>query len=153
MEWLAENAAAIVLLGAFALMAWMHLRPGGHGCGMGGHEHTDEPRGGGRGQPERPVGAPPPARPLEVRVRVRGRYEPSAVVVPAGEPVRLLFTREETARCSERVVFGDYGKAAMLPPFREVVVDLPPAEPGEHPFTCGRGVLRGRLIVRPRRGN
>ena len=152
MDWLAGNLATIALLAAFAVMAWMHLRPGGHGCGMGRRPHYDETDGGGREQPERPVGAPPPTRPLEVSVRVRGRYEPSAIVVPAGEPVRLLFTREETARCSERVVFRDYGKAAMLPPFREVAVDLPPGEPGEHPFTCGRGVLCGRLIVRPRRG-
>ena len=67
--------------------------------------------------------------------------------VRAGEPARLIFRREETAPCSECVVFPDYGISVMLPPFEDVAVDLPASEPGEHEFTCQMQMLRGRLIV------
>ena len=81
------------------------------------------------------------------RIRVNGTYEPSEVHVRAGAPARLIFRREETAPCSERVVFPDYGISVMLPPFRDVAVDLPASDPGEHEFTCQMEMLRGTLVV------
>jgi len=83
----------------------------------------------------------------EIRVRVRGGYWPSVVFARAGRPLRLIFRREETAPCSERVVFPAFGKSAMLPPYEDVTVELLPKEPGEYEFTCQMGMLRGRLIV------
>ena len=44
------------------------------------------------------------AGPAEVRIVVRGGYDPATVRVPAGKPVRLLFDRQETSPCSEEVV-------------------------------------------------
>ena len=85
--------------------------------------------------------------PATVFVRVKGGFLPDRVVVPAGRPLRLVFRREETASCSESVVFPDFGTSVMLPPQRNVTVDLPPCQPGEHEFTCRMGVLRGRLVV------
>ncbi len=82
-----------------------------------------------------------------IRVRVRGGYEPSVIFVEAGFPLRLIFRREETAPCSERVVFPAFGKSAMLPPYEDVTVELFPTEPGEYEFTCQMGMLRGRVIV------
>ena len=81
------------------------------------------------------------------RIRIDGTYDPSEVHVRAGEPARLIFRREETAACSERVVFPDFGISVMLPPFEDVVVDLPASEPGEHEFTCRMQTLHGTLIV------
>lgn len=86
-------------------------------------------------------------RPEEIRVRVKGGFSPERIVVPAGIPVRLFFLREETASSSESVVFADLGKSVMLPPYHEVVVDLPACEPGEHEFASESGDLRGRLVV------
>ena len=83
----------------------------------------------------------------EVRVRVRGGYDPDVVHAEAGVPVRLLFLREELAGCSEQVVFPAFGRSATLPQGEPVAVDLLPDTPGEYEFTCGMGVLRGRLIV------
>lgn len=83
----------------------------------------------------------------EVRIRVRGGYDPDVVVVKAGRPVRLHFYREEEASCSEMVVFDDFNKSAKLPPFQETVVELTPQEPGEYGFQCQMGMLRGKLIV------
>jgi plastocyanin domain-containing protein len=83
----------------------------------------------------------------KTRVRVRGGYEPETVYVRAGEPVAIVFRREETAPCSERVIFPVLGKSAMLPAFEDVTVELTPLGPGEYEFTCQLGVLRGRLVV------
>ena len=83
------------------------------------------------------------------RIRINGAYEPSELHVSAGEPTRLIFRREETAPCSERVVFRDFGISVMLPPFEDVAVDLPASEPGEHEFTCQMQMLHGTLVVDP----
>jgi Cu+-exporting ATPase len=83
----------------------------------------------------------------ERRVRVRGGYEPSEIHVRAGVPTRLVFRREETAPCSERVVFPDLGISATLPAFRDIAVQLPASEPGTHPFTCEMEMLHGSLVV------
>ena len=82
-----------------------------------------------------------------VRIRVDGGYEPSVVHARVAEPLRLVFSREETTACSEHVVFPDFGKSAMLPPFEDVAVDLLPERAGESEFTCQFGMLRGRLVV------
>lgn len=80
-------------------------------------------------------------------MRVRGGYEPSVLHAHAGEPLRIVFSREETAPCTERVVFPAFGRSAMLPPFEEVTLELVPEQVGEYEFTCQLGVLRGRLVV------
>jgi Cu+-exporting ATPase len=90
--------------------------------------------------------------PVQVRrIRIKGSYEPSEVHVSAGEPARLIFRRQETAPCSERVVFPDLGISVMLPAFEDVAVDLPASEPGEHEFTCQMEMLHGRLVIDPAR--
>ena len=88
-----------------------------------------------------------PSRPVAATIRVRGRYEPAVVRVPAGRPVRIAFLREEFARCSERVVFPSLGLNVALPAYEQAVVDLGVRQPGAYEFTCQLGVLRGRVIV------
>lgn len=83
----------------------------------------------------------------EVMVLVKGGYTPDTIVLAQGKPARLMFRREETAACSETVVFGDFGKSADLPTGEVVNIDLPPTAPGEYEFTCQMGMFRGRLIV------
>lgn len=82
-----------------------------------------------------------------VHVRVRGGYQPSVLHGRVGEPLRIVFAREETASCSEHVVFPAFGKSAMLPPFEEVALELVPQHAGEYEFTCQLGMLRGWLVV------
>ena len=91
---------------------------------------------------------PPASRQVRtVRVRVKGGYQPSVVHAQVGEPLRIVFSREETASCSEHVVFPAFGKSAMLPPFEDVTLELVPEHAGEYEFTCQMGMLRGRLVV------
>ena len=84
----------------------------------------------------------------EALVLVKGGYTPAVILADSGAPVRLQFRREETAACSERVLFPDFGKAADLPEGQLVAVELPPSEPGEYGFECGMGMLHGKLVVR-----
>ena len=83
----------------------------------------------------------------EAMVLVKGGYTPDVIVVQHGKPVRLNFRREETAACSEMVVFGDFGKSAKLPTGETVAVELLPERPGEYEFACQMGMLRGKLVV------
>lgn len=88
------------------------------------------------------------AKPVHaVRVRVKGGYQPSVIHARVGEPIRIVFSREESAPCSEHVVFPSFGKTAMLPPFEDVALELVPEHAGDYEFTCQLGMLRGLLVV------
>lgn len=83
----------------------------------------------------------------EVAITVKGGYTPDIIVVKAGQPLRLRFTRQESSTCSEMVLFPDFNKSAKLPEGQEVSVEFTPDKPGEYGFQCQMGMLRGRLIV------
>lgn len=89
----------------------------------------------------------------EVQVRVKGGYDPDVIVLESGRPIRLHFNRQETAACSEMVVFPDFEVSRELPASEIVTVDLPAAEPGEYEFSCQMGMLRGRLVVEQAAGS
>jgi plastocyanin domain-containing protein len=83
----------------------------------------------------------------EVNITVKGGYSPDVIVVQENIPVRFNFYRDETASCSEQVIFGDFGIARDLPAFKTTRIEFTPDKPGEFTFTCGMNMLRGRLIV------
>ncbi len=83
----------------------------------------------------------------EVRVIVKGGYSPDIIVVKQGAPVKLDFYRDETASCSEEIVFGDFGIARHLPAFQTTTIEFTPEKPGEFTFTCGMNMMRGKIIV------
>jgi plastocyanin domain-containing protein len=83
----------------------------------------------------------------EIKVTVKGGYSPDVIVVKQGKPVRLDFYRDETASCSEQIIFGDFGIAKSLPAFKTTAVELTPDKPGEFTFTCGMNMMRGKLVV------
>jgi plastocyanin domain-containing protein len=85
----------------------------------------------------------------EIAVTVKGGYSPDTILVRVGKPVRLIFYRDETAECSERVVFEHFGIDAHLPAFETTAIEFTPSEPGEFPFRCGRSLLHGVLVVEP----
>ena len=85
----------------------------------------------------------------EIAITVKGGYTPDTILVQAGKPVRLLFYRDETADCSERVVFEQFGVDRTLPAFQTTAIEFTPPEPGEYPFRCGMSMLKGLLVVEP----
>lgn len=82
-----------------------------------------------------------------IRIEVKGGYSPAVVKVRAGRPVRLEFFRDETNSCTEEVVLPDFGIRSFLPAHQTTPVDFTPTRPGDYEFTCGMGMVRGRLVV------
>jgi plastocyanin len=83
----------------------------------------------------------------QATIVVHGGYEPSVVRVKAGQPVRLIFDRQETSGCSEEVVFADFGIRRFLPANQQTVIEVTPPKAGVYAFTCGMGMLRGKLVA------
>jgi len=83
----------------------------------------------------------------EIKVIVKGGYTPDVIVVKKGIPVKIDFYRDETADCSEEIVFGDFGIRKSLPAYKTTSIEFTPEKEGEYQFTCGMGMLRGKLIV------
>ena len=85
----------------------------------------------------------------EIQVTVKGGYSPDVIAVKQGVPVRLNFYRDETASCSEQVVFSDFGIVRDLPAFKTTPVEFTPDKAGEFTFACGMNMMRGKLVVEP----
>jgi plastocyanin domain-containing protein len=83
----------------------------------------------------------------EITIVVRGGYEPAAIRVARDRPVRLIFDRQEASGCSEEIVFPDLSLRRFLPAHQQTSIDLPARPPGAYEFTCGMGMLHGRVIV------
>ncbi|MBI3749926.1 MAG: cupredoxin domain-containing protein [Chloroflexi bacterium] len=80
-----------------------------------------------------------------VDVTVRGGYQPDSIRARAGEPLRIVFRRQDDDACSERVVFSSPRLDRRLAATGATTIDLPAQPPGEIRFTCGMGRYRGRI--------
>lgn len=85
----------------------------------------------------------------EITITVLGGYDPAEVHLVAGQPTRLIFDRQETSSCSEEIVIPAFGLRRFLPAHQRTAVELPAAEPGRYPMSCGMGMLHGELVVGP----
>jgi P-type Cu+ transporter len=83
----------------------------------------------------------------ELVVTVLGGYSPATLVVGVGKPVRLVFDRQETSSCSEEVVLPAFGIKKFLPAFERTTIEFTPTTPGSYDFSCGMGMLHGRVVV------
>ncbi len=80
-------------------------------------------------------------------ITVHGGYDPSTIRVRAGQPVSLVFDRQETSSCSEEIVFPDFGLRKFLPAHERTTITVTPPTAGTYEFTCGMSMLHGRLIA------
>lgn len=97
-----------------------------------------------------PIPPPPSAAPAPVTVEVvvdGGAYAPSSVTVPAGRPVRVVFTKKDWSGCTREVVFPSLGLKAVLETGKPVAVELPAQAKGTVPFQCGMAMVKGQLVV------
>jgi plastocyanin domain-containing protein len=83
----------------------------------------------------------------EVTITVDGGYEPSQVVVNAGQRVRLNFYRKDSSSCLEEIRFPDFHIAQELPLNQVTPIEFTPNEPGTYTFTCGMNMFRGEVKV------
>jgi plastocyanin domain-containing protein len=88
-----------------------------------------------------------PNAPAEVRITVRGGYDPATIRVAAGKPVRLVFDRQESSSCSEEVVFPAFGIRKFLPEGKLTTIEITPPAPGRYEFMCGMSMLRGAIVA------
>ncbi|CCK25807.1 Copper-transporting ATPase 1 [Streptomyces davaonensis JCM 4913] len=84
-----------------------------------------------------------------VEVTVRGGYSPDVIRVRQGVPVEIVFDRQETGECTNRVVFPDLRVSAGLPAHQRTTVRLRPERAGSYGFACGMNMIHGTLVVDP----
>lgn len=83
----------------------------------------------------------------EVTVMVDGGYEPSQIVVQAGQPVRLNFYRKDPSSCLEEVRLPDFHIAQSLELNQTTPIEFTPDKPGKYEFSCGMNMFRGFIEV------
>lgn len=83
----------------------------------------------------------------EITVTVDGGYDPSQIVVQAGQPVRLNFHRTDPNSCLEEVKLPDFHIARNLPVNQTTAIEFTPQQPGSYEFTCGMNMFRGNIQV------
>jgi len=83
----------------------------------------------------------------EIDIAVDGGYEPSRVVVSAGQRVRLNFYRKDPSSCLEEVRFPDFHITQDLPLKQVTPIEFTPNKPGTYDFTCGMNMFRGAIEV------
>jgi P-type Cu+ transporter len=89
----------------------------------------------------------------EVAVRIKGGYSPDLIRVRQEVPLRLVFDRQESGHCTERVVFPDFRVSKRLPAFQRTTVELLPERAGRFAFACGMNMVHGELLVDPPSGH
>ena len=83
----------------------------------------------------------------EATIVVRGGYTPAAIRAKAGQPLRLVFDRQDDSSCSEEIVLSDFGIRRYLPTGTKTAIEVTPPRAGRYEFTCGMGMLHGALVV------
>ncbi|MFF4576601.1 heavy metal translocating P-type ATPase [Streptomyces sp. NPDC001410] len=87
-----------------------------------------------------------------VEVTVRGGYSPDVIRLRQGVPAELVFDRQESGECTNRVVFPELRVSAALPAYERTTVRLNPAEAGSFGFACGMNMIHGMVLVEPGEG-
>lgn len=75
------------------------------------------------------------------------RFEPAQLMLRAGVPARLIFTRTSEKTCATSVIFPSLNVKKELPLNEPVTIEFTPSRTGETTFTCGMNMLRGTIVV------
>ncbi|MBD0304557.1 MAG: cupredoxin domain-containing protein [Tolypothrix sp. T3-bin4] len=85
----------------------------------------------------------------EVGITVDGGYEPSRILVNAGQRVRLNFLRRDPSSCLEEIRLPDFQIAKDLPLNQVTSIEFTPDKAGTYTFNCGMNMYRGVVEVKP----
>ncbi|MBO0798055.1 MAG: cupredoxin domain-containing protein [Blastocatellia bacterium] len=77
-------------------------------------------------------------------------YKPDSIRLQRGIPARITFVRQTESTCGTEIVLPAQGIKRALPLNKPVVVAFTPNKSGEFSFTCGMGMLRGKIVVQER---
>ena len=78
---------------------------------------------------------------------VKGGYSPERVVLKAGVPAVLNFTRTDPSSCLDRVVFSDFGINQALPKGETQAINIDTSKPGTYTWACGMDMFHGQLVI------
>jgi plastocyanin domain-containing protein len=74
-------------------------------------------------------------------------FVPAEVKVKAGQPVKLVVTREVERTCATDIVIKDFGIQKALPLHQAVEVDFTPAKTGKVRYACAMDMIAGAIVV------
>ncbi len=74
-------------------------------------------------------------------------FEPSEISFIKSEPIKIAFYRTDAENCANEVIFKDLNITKKLPVGKMVMVEFTPKEAGEISFSCGMGMMKGKIIV------
>ena len=83
----------------------------------------------------------------EASIVVEHGYSPDVITAKAGRLLRVYFLRKDLSYCDEEILFPDFNRRIKLPHRVVVSTEFMPEKPGEYTFQCGKGKLKGKLIV------
>lgn len=75
------------------------------------------------------------------------RFDPASVVIPDGQPVRLIVDRQEANACSDQLAIPQMNILVDLEPNATTVVELPAVAAGRYTLTCGMGMMAGSIVA------
>lgn len=85
-------------------------------------------------------------REMSVTVNEHG-FTPSSLTAPAGQKVRIVFTRTTDEGCGQQVAFPATNVRRDLPLNKPVSVELTMPASGSLGFQCGMGMYKGAVVV------
>lgn len=95
----------------------------------------------------RPSHAGPSIQNVTVKVTESG-YVPDSVTLKSGQKTRMTFIRETDGTCATTVLIPEYKIKKDLPLKKAVTVEFTPKKSGTYAFTCGMGMMKGKLVVK-----
>ena len=99
-------------------------------------------------QADKPVAAKVVKGVQVATITINGGYHPGTIEVKKGMPVELTFTGGEKIGCGGTVVFKSLKISKDVTTGKSIAIKFTPKETGEIPFTCGMGMLKGKVIVK-----
>jgi hypothetical protein len=76
-----------------------------------------------------------------------GYYSPNMFMVKSGAPVRVVFTGK-AAGCLAKPMFKTLNKSADFEKTGTATIDLGNLQAGTYEFTCGMGMVGGKVVVK-----
>lgn len=83
----------------------------------------------------------------KVTVIVKGAYSPNVIKTTVGEPLTIIFDRQEDSACSKKVIIDVFDISQELPDFGKKEITIVPKAEGEYSFTCEMGMYQGKIIA------
>ena len=101
-----------------------------------------------------PAATPTPATPAgdtqTVDLKISGgEYQPAAISVRQGVPVRMNVTRDEKPGCGDVLAIPSQNISRPIPVNQVTTIEFTPQKAGDLEFTCGMNMMRGRIVVQP----